>query len=132
MLNVRAWFKEESKSVLLYQAMHEIFKGHLNKPNYLSVEVIHSKPRVPDYESEYGKRGFVSRVLAVTMVGKTAPMQYYATFLLAAEALGGFVEASIDGMDFRNLMVTDPSRNETIFFEAREILDKLGIKVMAY
>ncbi len=132
-MTLRSWFKDKEKALLLYTAMREIFEEPLKKMNYLHVEFIESNPPDPDgHTSEYMNKGYTCRVLATHRLGTIPVQQFYATFLLTAEALEGFVEVSIDGTDFRSLTVTDPSRNETLFFESRECLTELGIKLKEY
>lgn len=131
-MNLRSWFKDKEKALLLHRAMHEIFKDDLRKSNYLHVDFIESSHDPDAYISQYMEKGYLYRILATNNIGTFPVHQFYATLLLTAEALGGFVEVSIDGTDFRSLTVSDPSRNETLFFNAREVLDELGIKVMEY
>ena len=139
MITLRTWFKEGDKivAVRLWQAMQEIFEDlGLRQPNYLHVNLItmeqDNRKTLPEYPSEYEKNGYIHRVVVSINDGKCAPAQFFSTFLLASEALKGFVEISIQGMDFRTMEVSDPSRNETIAYSHRDILEKHGIKVVTF
>lgn len=138
MITLRAWFKDENKkkAIHLYQAMGDIFEERLNEINYLHVNLItmeqDNRTTLPEYPSKYEKDGYIHRVVVSINDGRCAPAQFFSTFLLAAEALKGFVEISIQGADFRTMEVSDPNRNETIYYTSREILEKYGIKVMTF
>lgn len=130
-MNLRAWFKDEATAVKLYLALITIYEENLKIPNHLRVSFIPKTGR-HEFLSAYEKKGYVSRVLVTHCIGTTPIAQFYATALLAMEALGGFVEVSIDGTDFRSLAISDASREETISLDTQEKLKALGINVVVY
>ena len=138
MITLRTWFKEDHKetAIRLYQAMDEIFEESLKEIDYLHVNLYtmeqDNRINLPEYPSRYEKEGYVHRVVVSINPGRCAPAQFFSTFLLAAEAVKGFTEISIQWTDFRTMEVSDSNRNETIAYSHRDVLEKYGIKVMTF
>lgn len=134
MINLRVWFKDKDTSTHFYNVIRDLFKLELSG---LRIDCEHTPPPEEygdsaEFFSHYASKGYVSRVILSINYPKVNPTQFYSTSLLAAEALDGRVEVSLDGSDFRVLGEAEPFRNETISILHREELERHGIKVVVY
>lgn len=131
---LRTWFKNPDDTLRMYNAMTHLF-GRGNIIFYINPVFGYQgiNPHTVDTPDWYTKRGFTSKVVFGAMAGEehNLPYKFHQTGILIAEALGGHLEVSIGGCDFRSMgsPVNTNWQSEMLDHETLEWLDSQGIKV---